>query len=56
MLKSSGRATTVDELLAHCRERLARYKVPKTLVILDDLPRNASGKILKRALAASLNP
>ena len=56
VLKSSGRATTVDELLAHCRERLARYKVPKTLVILDDLPRNASGKILKRALAASLNP
>ena len=52
VLKSSGRATTVDELLAHCRERLARYKVPKTLVILDDLPRNASGKILKRALAA----
>jgi len=37
-------------ILAHCRERLARYKVPKALVILDSLPKGPSGKILKTAL------
>lgn len=43
---------TVDEetLLAHVRQRLAKYKVPKTLVLLDALPMSAAGKILKTAL------
>jgi len=41
---------TEDRILAHCRDRLARYKVPKALVILDSLPKGPSGKILKTAL------
>jgi fatty-acyl-CoA synthase len=43
---------SVDEaaLLTHCRARLARYKIPKSFRIVDDLPKNASGKILKRQL------
>jgi bile acid-coenzyme A ligase len=36
---------TVDELRAHCRERLAAYKVPKTIEFVDRLPRNDAGKI-----------
>jgi fatty-acyl-CoA synthase len=37
-------------LEAHCRERLARYKVPKAFHFVDALPRNPSGKVLKRDL------
>jgi acyl-CoA synthetase (AMP-forming)/AMP-acid ligase II len=48
-----GRAVTADELIAHCGERLARFKVPKAVTILDALPRNPSGKVLKRELRAS---
>ena len=39
-----------DELVEHCRARLARFKVPKDVVLLDELPRNPSGKVLKREL------
>ena len=35
----------------HVKDNLARYKVPREIVILDELPRNATGKILKRELA-----
>ena len=45
-------AVTTDELLDHCRVRLARFKVPKALTLLEALPRNPSGKILKRELRA----
>ncbi|MYQ79665.1 MULTISPECIES: acyl-CoA synthetase [unclassified Streptomyces] len=41
---------TEDELIAHARERLAHFKAPKRVVFADALPRNASGKILKREL------
>jgi acyl-CoA synthetase (AMP-forming)/AMP-acid ligase II len=39
-----------DELKAHVKENLARYKVPREFVFLDELPRNATGKVLKREL------
>ncbi|MGW1184876.1 acyl-CoA synthetase [Streptomyces drozdowiczii] len=39
-----------EELIAHARERLAHFKAPKRVVFVDALPRNASGKILKREL------
>jgi fatty-acyl-CoA synthase len=41
---------TGDELIAHCRSQLARYKVPKDVTFLDALPRTPSGKVLKRTL------
>jgi fatty-acyl-CoA synthase len=43
-------AVTADELLEHCRSQLARFKVPKDIVFIDALPRNPSGKVLKREL------
>ncbi|XES00236.1 hypothetical protein HEP87_58895 [Streptomyces sp. S1D4-11] len=41
---------TEAELLAHAREKLAAFKAPKQVLFVDELPRNASGKILKREL------
>lgn len=45
-----GAAATEAELLAHCAANLARYKVPKTLALVDALPMSPAGKILKREL------
>jgi fatty-acyl-CoA synthase len=42
------------ELIAHVKHRLAGFKVPKRVVLVDELPRNASGKLLKRVLRDSL--
>jgi oxalate---CoA ligase len=44
------------ELLAFARERLADYKVPRRLFIVERIPRTATGKIQRRSVAAELNP
>ncbi|PEZ08869.1 o-succinylbenzoate--CoA ligase [Bacillus sp. AFS018417] len=41
---------TAEELLAFCEDKLARYKVPKAIYFLSELPRNASKKLLRREL------
>ena len=41
---------SADDLLAHARTKLAGYKIPKRIEFADELPRNASGKLLKRVL------
>jgi fatty-acyl-CoA synthase len=41
---------TEAELIAHAREKLTSFKAPKRVLFVDELPRNASGKILKREL------
>jgi len=43
-----------DELIAHVKGRLAGYKVPKSVHVVEELPRNASGKLLKRVLRDEL--
>ena len=43
--------STEDDLKDWVKENLARYKVPREIVFLDELPRNATGKVLKRELA-----
>jgi acyl-CoA synthetase (AMP-forming)/AMP-acid ligase II len=48
-----GTSVTADELIEHCRANLARFKVPKDVVFLDALPRNPSGKVLKRDLRSA---
>ena len=45
-----GATATADELIEHCRGQLAKFKVPKAVTFLDALPRNPSGKVLKRDL------
>jgi len=44
------------ELIAFARERLADYKVPRKLHIVDSIPRTATGKIQRRAVAEAFNP
>lgn len=48
-----GATATPDDLLAFCRERLAGYKAPKYVTVVDALPKNASGKLLKRDLRST---
>ena len=45
-----GRTASPSELIAHCASRIAGFKKPRTLEIVERLPRNAAGKILRRAL------
>jgi len=45
-----GASATAPELIDHCRDRLARFKQPRSLEFRDAIPRNASGKVLKREL------
>jgi fatty-acyl-CoA synthase len=45
-----GKNIVIEELLAHCKNNLAGYKIPKKVFIERDLPKNACGKILKREL------
>jgi long-chain acyl-CoA synthetase len=45
-----GAATDPDDLAAYCKERLAAYKYPRQVEILPELPKTASGKILRREL------
>lgn len=47
-------AHTEAEVQAHCRSRIAGYKVPKRVVFLDSLPRGESGKVVKRQLRSDL--
>ena len=45
-----GTRATAEELIAFCAERLARYKKPRSIDFVDDLPRDAAGKLLKRTI------
>ena len=47
-------AASEEELLAHCRERLARVKGPRSVRFLDELPRTAMNKVRKDELRVSL--
>ena len=53
VLKAGG-SLNLDELRRHCSGKLGGFKTPKKLVILEALPRNPSGKVLKRELRETL--
>ncbi|MGE0549536.1 MAG: AMP-binding protein [Kofleriaceae bacterium] len=46
----AGSKLDVDTITQHCREGLAKYKIPRTIQISSELPRNETGKVLKRVL------
>lgn len=45
-----GQSVTEDDVVQHCSQHLAPYKVPRSVVFAEDLPRSGTGKVLKRAL------
>jgi fatty-acyl-CoA synthase len=51
-----GESLTEDEVKAYVRDNLARYKAPREVVFLEQLPRNPTGKVLKRELAELPSP
>jgi fatty-acyl-CoA synthase len=54
VLNDAG-SVTPEELKQHVRENLANYKVPREITVLDELPRNSTGKIVRRDLLARVN-
>jgi fatty-acyl-CoA synthase len=55
VVRADGADLTEDDVKEHVKANLARYKVPRDVVFLDELPRNATGKVLKRDLAQMEN-
>ncbi|MBT9370853.1 AMP-binding protein [Rhizobium sp. CSW-27] len=45
-----------EELLSHCRKHLASYKIPRRVIFVDDLPKNSTGKVLRRNLRGAIPP
>jgi acyl-CoA synthetase (AMP-forming)/AMP-acid ligase II len=50
LVLKQGEAATAGEITEYCRERLASFKRPRSVVFVDELPRNPMGKVLKRVL------
>jgi acyl-CoA synthetase (AMP-forming)/AMP-acid ligase II len=50
VVAKAGKTVDPDQLIAWCRERMANYKVPRKVEVVDALPLNASGKVLKYQL------
>ena len=50
VVTTSGKDLDADAVKSHVKDNLARYKVPREVEFLDELPRNPTGKVLKREL------
>jgi fatty-acyl-CoA synthase len=53
VVKAKGQSITAEAVIEHCKAHLARFKVPQSVEFVEELPRNAAGKILKRQLRES---
>ena len=49
-MKKEGSNVTEDDLINFCKDRIASYKKPQSVDFIDEVPRNASGKVLKKVL------
>ena len=50
IVAKAGHVLTEAQVIAFCKERMAHFKVPKRVILVDSLPKNPSGKLLKREL------
>jgi acyl-CoA synthetase (AMP-forming)/AMP-acid ligase II len=51
VVKAEGKDASEEDLKGYVKQNLARYKVPREIVFVEEIPRNATGKVLKRELA-----
>lgn len=56
LVAKDGAHLDPEAVIAHCQRHLAKFKVPKAVRIIEVLPRNAAGKVLKRELRARFIP
>jgi long-chain acyl-CoA synthetase len=52
VVRKDGAAVTRDELIAHCRERLAHYKCPEEIKFVDAVPKTSRGKVSRASIKA----
>ena len=50
LVTRDGKPIDTDEVIAFCRDRLAGYKIPREVKCIEEIPRNPSGKVLKKDL------
>lgn len=50
VVKKPGAEVTDEQIITHCRKDMTAYKVPRKITYLDELPKSAVGKILRREL------
>jgi long-chain acyl-CoA synthetase len=50
IVPATGQTLTADEVIAHCRKYIGGYKIPRRMAFVNELPKNAMGKILKNEL------
>jgi len=51
---AKNKELTEEALMVYCKERLAKYKLPKFIEFIEELPKNTTGKILRRVLKDQL--
>jgi len=50
VVKAPDASLEPDDVIDYCRDKLAKFKIPARVEFIDELPRNATGKVLKRVL------
>ena len=50
VVRKPGMELTMEEVVEHCRPRMAGFKRPEDVIFIEELPRNPMGKVLKRVL------
>ena len=55
VVAKSGKTIDTSEVIEYCRSRLSSFKKPESVVVVDELPRNPLGKVLKRILRENYN-
>ena len=50
IVKKEGSDLTEEDVINFCKDRIASYKKPQSIDFIDEVPRNASGKVLKKVL------
>ena len=56
VVRHSQASLAESELIEHCRKHLAAYKIPRRVIFVDDLPKNSTGKVLRRNLRGQAAP